>query len=255
MDSSVPRPSGNPSTSIVSDSARGRLSCSECGHEFNRIDHLNRHRRSHDPQNVCLCPICERSFTRGDSLTRHIRSHREAISQNLPHPRRISSRVPKACKYCAKSKLRCNGFRPCARCSAKDMECVDAGGQRTRDGKRDCRPNRVAEETSLQHLTTFESCELSIGNQTSSMTVDQNSTDVEVCMARLLSQAQGPSQLATPSPSNDQGIEDSSPRQSGNPDELSSASLSDIRLTVNTFGPSKQRGSNSCESTSSPIPT
>ncbi|KAL2793811.1 hypothetical protein BJX66DRAFT_325834 [Aspergillus keveii] len=47
--------------------------CLRCGKEFARLEHLQRHERSHTKEKPYQCTECDKAFTRKDLLTRHSR--------------------------------------------------------------------------------------------------------------------------------------------------------------------------------------
>ncbi|KIW14918.1 hypothetical protein PV08_07703 [Exophiala spinifera] len=49
--------------------------CSFCGHEFSKMEHLQRHERSHTGERPFECATCEKRFSRRDVLNRHIQKH------------------------------------------------------------------------------------------------------------------------------------------------------------------------------------
>lgn len=57
-----------------------------------------------------------------DSLQRHKTLHNSA--SKTQEPKRVRSRVRKACNGCSNSRLRCDGCHPCARCSSKSKPCL-----------------------------------------------------------------------------------------------------------------------------------
>ncbi|KAK4448709.1 fungal-specific transcription factor domain-containing protein [Podospora aff. communis PSN243] len=69
-----------------------------------------------------------------DSLARH-----NAIHQTSASPQKItpSPRVAKACSFCAKQRLRCDGKEPCGRCHARGLQCIylPRAKRRTPSGK------------------------------------------------------------------------------------------------------------------------
>jgi hypothetical protein len=68
------------------------------------------------------CPECGRSFARNDSLTRHLKTHLHH-SEKRPFHRIIREKF-RACSHCKRSKVRCTGRQPCARCEQLKQKCV-----------------------------------------------------------------------------------------------------------------------------------
>ncbi|KIX01822.1 uncharacterized protein Z518_09549 [Rhinocladiella mackenziei CBS 650.93] len=67
------------------------------------------------------CPKCGRAFSRNDSLSRHMKTHGTHIEQRPFH--RIIHEKFRACNHCRRSKIRCTGSTPCARCEQLKQEC------------------------------------------------------------------------------------------------------------------------------------
>ena len=67
------------------------------------------------------CPKCGRAFSRNDSLNRHLKTHGSHIDQRPFH--RIIHDKFRACNHCRRSKIRCTGSLPCARCEQLKQEC------------------------------------------------------------------------------------------------------------------------------------
>ncbi|KAK1689437.1 fungal-specific transcription factor domain-containing protein [Colletotrichum godetiae] len=103
------------------------LKCDICKAEFRRAEHLNRHALRHLGVRPFACPTCAASFARRDSLQRHMQSHADVNSSppGSDTPKRARrSCVSRACRHCARSKQRCDGGDPCARCQSKNRSCV-----------------------------------------------------------------------------------------------------------------------------------
>ncbi|KZL85932.1 hypothetical protein CI238_06185 [Colletotrichum incanum] len=103
--------------------------CDVCNAEFRRSEHLSRHILRHIGVRPFSCATCGADFSRRDSLQRHMQSHAEASSEaNDSGPSKKSRRscVPRACRNCARSKQRCDGRTPCARCKTRQRNCVYA---------------------------------------------------------------------------------------------------------------------------------
>ncbi|GAB1313779.1 Zinc finger protein ADR1 [Madurella fahalii] len=64
-----------------------RFQCARCQRRFARLEHLQRHERTHTQERPFLCKQCESSFTRSDLLIRHERlSHsRPGAAPHLQH--------------------------------------------------------------------------------------------------------------------------------------------------------------------------
>ncbi|EMC98763.1 hypothetical protein BAUCODRAFT_379795 [Baudoinia panamericana UAMH 10762] len=98
--------------------------CSVCQRAFARVDHLGRHVRTHTLEKPYECEVCGKQFSRVDLLKRHACRHTSStdarVSRAVPG---LPSRVSKACKACAASKLKCTDTKPCQRCVTKSVNC------------------------------------------------------------------------------------------------------------------------------------
>ncbi|CAL3970269.1 unnamed protein product [Diplocarpon coronariae] len=97
---------------------RQHICSSGCGKAFSRKEHLARHEKTHDPENLLLCQVCKREFNRNDSLQRHlVQIHGDAYK---PGP---SGRSKRACISCRTLKTKCDGNDHCTTCKKKGIEC------------------------------------------------------------------------------------------------------------------------------------
>ncbi|SPO07396.1 related to C2H2 transcription factor [Cephalotrichum gorgonifer] len=67
--------------------------CNRCSRDFARLEHLQRHERSHTKEKPFQCIACTKAFTRKDLLTRHdrIAHHPPVNDAEQNRPRRLSS--------------------------------------------------------------------------------------------------------------------------------------------------------------------
>lgn len=99
------------------DPTKPRFECSRCQKHFSRSEHLTRHSAIHDGTQNHTCDDCGKGFPRKDALTRHMLTHRGGPN--------LLEKKARACRPCAKAKVRCSGQKPCVRCKSKDVsdEC------------------------------------------------------------------------------------------------------------------------------------
>jgi hypothetical protein len=88
-----------------------------CNLTYRRKEHLTRHVKSHSKSESIECPFCDRFFSRNDTLRHHVRFHHR--DKELK-----SSRVIRACTCCRERRSKCDGQRPCDRCSRLGKECI-----------------------------------------------------------------------------------------------------------------------------------
>ncbi|KAB5566638.1 hypothetical protein GE09DRAFT_742958 [Coniochaeta sp. 2T2.1] len=98
--------------------------CHICGKTYSRVDHLERHLRSHSTLKPFSCGVCNRHFARGDVLKRHLTTHNHDEQPPTRSSYTTRSRVSRACVSCATAKLKCDNGKPCARCRSKKVPCV-----------------------------------------------------------------------------------------------------------------------------------
>ncbi|RSL41204.1 hypothetical protein CEP53_012901 [Fusarium sp. AF-6] len=98
-------------------------SCHDCGATFSRNEHFQRHRLRHLGLRPFACDQCPSAFSRKDALSRHMQVH---DTNATSAKRQKTSYIAQACIHCARSKQRCDGQLPCARCTSKLLGCAYA---------------------------------------------------------------------------------------------------------------------------------
>jgi hypothetical protein len=104
-----------------------RFQCHLCGRTYERADHLNRHRKSHENARPHKCTQCPKTFNRADLLTRHKISHGQPGKARSYRYVDGKERVAAACVACVLAKAKCHDEKPCARCQRKGIACERAG--------------------------------------------------------------------------------------------------------------------------------
>ncbi|KAF9888016.1 hypothetical protein FE257_009406 [Aspergillus nanangensis] len=99
----------------------GPIQCHLCQTTFTRQEHLTRHVRSHRAEKPFHCGQCRKSFTRLDVLHRHSRSHQHSPGTSN------GSGSARACKECARGRIRCSRGTPCTRCVQREVRCEYPG--------------------------------------------------------------------------------------------------------------------------------
>ncbi|KAG9258833.1 uncharacterized protein F5Z01DRAFT_5101 [Emericellopsis atlantica] len=127
--------------------------CKQCGSCFARQEHLNRHAQSHTNVRPHACPECDKSFARLDVLRRHVASHAAARMQQASNGDG-SPCVPRACRQCAASRVRCTREQPsCRRCDSRSQACVYPPRTRRKSSAATSRarasPNEAASQASV----------------------------------------------------------------------------------------------------------
>ncbi|KAI1613367.1 hypothetical protein EDD36DRAFT_475380 [Exophiala viscosa] len=120
--------------------------CDICSRCFARSEHLARHRRTRTYLDVnsvdtiltwllvpdtkekpFTCPYCRRSFQRSDVKAVHVKKCHAAPSDRCDGDEAKEGsarrRVRRACYYCRKRKMRCDGCEPCGPCQSIAADC------------------------------------------------------------------------------------------------------------------------------------
>ncbi|KAL2860077.1 hypothetical protein BJX68DRAFT_78162 [Aspergillus pseudodeflectus] len=63
-----------------------RFQCAKCGRCYSKLEHLNRHERTHTNSRPYRCDECGRRFGRQDVLSRHAKLHSQKQSESLSGP-------------------------------------------------------------------------------------------------------------------------------------------------------------------------
>ncbi|CAK7223851.1 hypothetical protein SBRCBS47491_005348 [Sporothrix bragantina] len=117
-----------------------RFPCNQCSRTFKRLEHLSRHRQSHQDIKRFECPVCFKRFARSDILLRHRLIHLATPAsepqdstgpegsghQAAPQLTGRGSRRKRACLACAKAHESCSKGDPCQRCLARSTQCIYA---------------------------------------------------------------------------------------------------------------------------------
>ncbi|ETS75801.1 hypothetical protein PFICI_12745 [Pestalotiopsis fici W106-1] len=122
--------------------------CPRCPCTFKRIEHLNRHVKSHTSQKAFICDVCFKEFARSDILHRHSFTHRTPIGDTGKPKRR------RACTECAKARERCSKDEPCRRCLTRGLSCAyppEPRGRQPRRSPRDDVLNVEAQPSPQAH--------------------------------------------------------------------------------------------------------
>jgi hypothetical protein len=112
-----------------------RFHCHLCGRSYERADHLNRYRKSHENARPHKCAQCPKTFNRADLLTRHKITHGQPSRGRSHRFVDGKERVAAACTACILAKAKCHDEKPCARCQRKGIACKTAGPNRNFDQK------------------------------------------------------------------------------------------------------------------------
>ncbi|CAK7216375.1 hypothetical protein SCUCBS95973_002791 [Sporothrix curviconia] len=136
-----------------------RFPCNLCSRSFKRLEHLSRHRQSHQDVKRFGCPVCFKRFARSDILLRHRQIHAAVPGPDAEEDNgngldgsgpgagsRLTgrgSRRKRACQACAKAHESCSKGDPCQRCLARSTQCIYAPSrsESRQQGKEDAGPD------------------------------------------------------------------------------------------------------------------
>jgi hypothetical protein len=111
--------------------AGAQRQCHLCGRSYERVDHLNRHLKSHENSRPHKCTRCNKSFNRADLLNRHQASHDRPVATRRSIDR--GDRVAAACLACVNAKAKCQDEKPCTRCRRRGITCETSSGSTQND--------------------------------------------------------------------------------------------------------------------------
>ncbi|KAG5735305.1 Regulatory protein MIG1 [Termitomyces sp. T112] len=108
----------------------GEHKCPVCDATFTRPQHVARHMRSHTGDRPYRCQFCPDQFARSDLLSRHVNKAHHAHKPAGPPGRKASRAALRAtsskqsCDQCVRSSHACDGAKPCAPCSQRQIRCT-----------------------------------------------------------------------------------------------------------------------------------
>ncbi|GAA5875173.1 hypothetical protein JCM8547_005542 [Rhodosporidiobolus lusitaniae] len=118
-----------------------------CGQAYSRIEHCERHAKTHDASNAYTCPTCGKSFARSDVLRRHTKIHSRENIVATDENGKGGKRCAKACRSCSTAKVRCSGETPvCHRCREANKPCEYDAGSGTEGTPRPAKRVRIESE-------------------------------------------------------------------------------------------------------------
>ena len=121
------------------------------------------------------CPECGRAFSRKDSLLRHLKVHGSNAERGPVH--RIVYSKFRACNNCRRSKVRCPGQMPCARCEQLRQKCTYDQKKRSNSQSSTGRPSTTPPDqvdTALPPLESILPPQRSVPHQTGSQSPGNN---------------------------------------------------------------------------------
>ncbi|SCV74176.1 BQ2448_6608 [Microbotryum intermedium] len=124
-----------------------------CTHSYARIEHLERHARTHEPGHKYSCTTCGRGFARIDVLKRHEKLHQRDAESGLAQTN-SSVRKQAALERTARadhfrfpsSQVKCSGVPNCEQCTNSGRDCVAVVEQTTdhQPSRKRSRPGSLA---------------------------------------------------------------------------------------------------------------
>ncbi|GJN88270.1 hypothetical protein Rhopal_001235-T1 [Rhodotorula paludigena] len=119
-----------------------------CNQSYARIEHLERHIKTHTDPAGYTCKECGKSFARSDVLRRHTKIHsREATAPGEGGG--TAKRVSQACQSCATAK-------PCERCNKLKRSCEYDTGQSSASSTREPKRARMQSQSVELENPTFD---------------------------------------------------------------------------------------------------
>lgn len=106
-----------------------RHQCGTCFRAFSRLEHLQRHAKTHLEDKPFQCRFCRQAFSRKDAVRRHEQTRHVPDGDGEPQPK-----MRRACAGCGAARVSCPGGLPCVNCESKGQQCVYVPRKRKRIG-------------------------------------------------------------------------------------------------------------------------
>jgi hypothetical protein len=108
--------------------------CSLCPKSYKTPESLSRHAKIHQESRDHVCPVCKIGFTRRDILLRHGKIHASTVldvndpgnshsAQSGDNSAVSRIRSTRACDFCSRHRVKCDGRDPCGRCNRTERQC------------------------------------------------------------------------------------------------------------------------------------